>query len=46
MVDWDLGGLCGWDIFIILYFFKNFLRGHQELSVNILHAIFGDIMSM
>ena len=46
MVDWDLGRLCSSNFLIILYCFFNFLRGHQELSVNTSHAIFQEIMSM
>ena len=46
MVDWGLGKPYSWDFLIILYYFFHFLRGHQELSVNTLHAIFRDIMSM
>ena len=47
MVNWDMGRPCSWDIFIIfILFFSTFLKGHQELSVNTLDAIFEDIMSM
>ena len=46
MVDWGLGKPCSWDFLIILYYFSYFLRGHQELSINTLYAIFGDVMSM
>ena len=46
---WSIGVWAGSvaRIFILFYIiFFHFLRGHQELFVNTLHAIFGDIMSM
>ena len=46
MVDWDLDRACSLDSLFIFYYFFHFLRGHQELSINTSHAIFGEVMSM
>ena len=46
MVNRGLVKPCNLDFLIILYYSFHFFRGHQELSVNTLHAIFEEIMSM
>ena len=34
------------EVGFLVKFFPHFLRGHQELSINISHAIFGKIMRL
>ena len=46
MVDWGQVGLVARILLLFFIIFFHFLRGHQELSFNTSHAIFGEIMSM
>ena len=46
MVNWDFGMPCSWDFLLLFIIFFLFLRGHQELSMNTSHVIFGVKMSM
>ena len=46
MVYWSLDRSCSRDFKIFFINFSHFLRGHQELSVNTSHVIFGEIMSI